>query len=251
MLNPFITAIRTLTIIPVPGKDTDSFSRSLPFFPVVGFLLGGVVSYLFTSAQYINLTQPLLIAAIALLIETLLTGALHIDGLGDVADGFGSRKSRDEVLAILKDSRMGAFGVCAIVFDILLKTVCWAELIKLKMIPVIILSLVISRSIQPLIIVFFPKAQKQSLLNSFNSSKVLTKISVIISFTAAIALCYLFIPVSYLIICTSTALIAAFLFAFWCLYKIGGITGDCVGAISEITEIVVVLAGIIIYNVVL
>jgi len=250
MFSPFITAIRTLTIIPIPGKDAESFRRSLPFFPVVGFLLAGVVSLLVMCAQYIHLNNPLLVAVVILLIETWLTGTLHLDGLGDVADAFGSRKSGDEMITVMKDSRMGAFGVCAILFAILLKTVCWYELLKINMVAVIMFSLIVSRSIQPLLITFFPKAGKQSLLNTFSSHGTVVKAGVIVSFIATVALCYLFIPLTMLGICSISALAAAFLFALRCIHKIGGITGDCVGAANEIAEVTVLFSGIVVSGIV-
>lgn len=247
MINPLLTAIKTLTVIPVPGKDNGSFARSLPFFPVVGFLLGGAVSYCIKGVQYSNLDNALLLAVIALIIETVLTGGLHIDGLGDVADGFGSRKSKEEILAIFKDSRLGVFGVCAVVFDLLLKTICWAALIQINLLSIIVLSLVAGRSIQPLIILFFPKVQKQSLLNAFQSSNTGIKVSVIVSFCVATSLCCLFIPLTFLLLCMVTAFITTLLFSIWCAYKIGGITGDCVGAVNEIVEVSVLVGGIMIY----
>ena len=125
MIQDILTAFRTLTIIPIPGKDTENFSRSLCFFPLIGALLGFVVILLVHSAGAIGSKHPFVLALLSMAIVTWLTGGLHIDGLGDVADAFGGGKNKEHILELLKDPAMGSFGVCAIVFDILIKAGCW------------------------------------------------------------------------------------------------------------------------------
>ena len=95
MLHDMLTAFRTLTIIPIPGKDTEIFSRSLCFFPLVGALLGFVVLILYHSAGAIGFKHPFILALLSMAIVTWLTGGLHIDGLGDVADAFGGGKAKE------------------------------------------------------------------------------------------------------------------------------------------------------------
>jgi len=246
MIKPLTTAFRILTILPIPGKDTDNFSHSIPFFPVVGLLLGAVVFVIFKGSELISFDYTLITSIIALLIVTLLTGALHIDGLGDVADGFGSGKSKEEILTIFKDSRMGTFGVCAIVFDLLIKTFCWNELFKAGEIYVIIMSLIISRCIQSLYLVFLPTARETSTLSPFikNSNPIKISVLCVVALFFALSSYYAgFIPS---ILYFMSASFIAILFGIYCMKKIGGITGDCVGAINEISEVGVLGAGILI-----
>jgi adenosylcobinamide-GDP ribazoletransferase len=121
-----ITAIRTLTLVPAPGRDTEDLARALPYFPLVGAAIGAAVA---CAARAVagGLEWTSGAGAIGVGLSTLLTGGLHLDGLGDVFDSFGGR-SRERKLEIMKDPRMGSFGVIAIVTCLLLKLVSLARL---------------------------------------------------------------------------------------------------------------------------
>ena len=105
MFEPVVTAIRTLTIVPVPGRDSANPASALPVFPLVGAALGIL---LYCTATGLSLLFPgraliggLLVTAIAILI----TGALHLDGFADVADAFGCGRRRERILEIrLRDA---------------------------------------------------------------------------------------------------------------------------------------------------
>ncbi|MCM3268227.1 adenosylcobinamide-GDP ribazoletransferase [Paenibacillus elgii] len=122
-------AFQFLTRLPVPVKldyNDALFRRSVVFYPFVGLVLG-----LITAAAGLLLTSvlpPLPAAALLLGIWVLLTGALHLDGLMDTADGILSHRSRERMLEIMKDSRVGAMGVIAAVLVLLLK---WSLLTEL------------------------------------------------------------------------------------------------------------------------
>ena len=249
MIRPIITAFRTLTILPIPGKDTEHFPRSIPFFPFVGLLLGAIVYGVYKSAEFIGFDYSLIVTIIALLVITVLTGALHIDGLGDVADGFGSGKSKEEILTIFKDSRMGTFGVCAIAFDLLIKTFCWNELFKAGEIYVVIISLIISICIQSLYLAFLPTAGETSTLSPFSKNNNLIKFSVLCVFALFFVLSSYYAGFIPSILYFLSASFIAILFGIYCMKKIGGITGDCVGAVNEISEITVLITGILLVNV--
>ena len=178
---PIVTAFRTLTIIPVPGKETDDFPLSIGGFPLVGLFLGGVVSLFYCVVQPWTASMSSLFVLLALATESFLTGALHLDGLGDCADAFPGKSNRERILEILKDSRMGTFGICAIVFDLLFKFVLWSFWFEHGRISPVIISLLLS------------------------------------------------------------AAVVTVLWAVYCKGKIGGITGDCLGALNEIVEVTVPL----------
>ena len=248
MIRPIITAFRTLTILPIPGKDTEHFPRSIPFFPFVGLLLGAIVYGVYKGAQLIGFDYSLIVAVIALVIITVLTGILHVDGLGDVADGFGSGKSRERILEIFKDSRMGAFGICAIVFDLLLKTFCWSELFKAGEIYVIIISLLFSRCAQSLFLISLPVAIETSILSRLSKSNIPIKISVLCVFILFVALGGYFVGYMHSILYAVSVVLVAILFSIYCMKKINGITGDCVGAVNELSEVAVLIAGLFLIN---
>jgi len=245
MLRAVITAFRTLTIIPIPGRDTEHFSRSLWFFPLVGALLGFVVLILYHGAWLMGLKPPLVVAVFCLAVATWLTGALHIDGLGDVADGFGAGKTKEEIQEILKDPRKGSFGVCAIVFDVLIKAGCWQFFFDCGAPWFIFWSLVFSRAMQGLAIAFLPNARTGSIAAPFGQGAKFSRMSVVLAFlVVGLAAAWLVSPGASLVFALCSLLVTS-VFALYCWRKIRGITGDCVGATNELVEISVLLGGMV------
>jgi adenosylcobinamide-GDP ribazoletransferase len=130
-LRHFLLAIQFFTRIPVIGRVADwvGFSptmlrASAAHFPGVGVIVGGLVALL-TAALLTALPPgpfaPLVAAALGTVFSVLLTGGFHEDGLADVADGLGGSQDRERALVIMKDSRVGAFGVLAVVLALLTK----------------------------------------------------------------------------------------------------------------------------------
>ncbi|MBW2028896.1 MAG: adenosylcobinamide-GDP ribazoletransferase [Deltaproteobacteria bacterium] len=117
----FITAVRTLTIIPLPGQE-GAFHDSLPWFSLVGLLLGLV--YYSLGSLWTGLLAPDWAAggaALLILLDIIVTGALHLDGVADFADAMGRKGDKEARLATMKDPRVGAFGVIALVIVLLTK----------------------------------------------------------------------------------------------------------------------------------
>ncbi len=243
MWSALLTAFRTLTILPLPGTDTPRLSRTLPFFPLAGAFLGLLV-LLFGRAALSGFGSPAVLAVLALALVVFLTGGLHLDGLGDVADAFGGGRSRERVLEILKDTRMGSFGVAAIAFDLLLRAAGWQHCLEQGEPTVIFWSLVFGRSAQALALVCFPNARPDSIAAPFGRAKPADRALGIGTFliTAAAAAC-LTGPLQALLYagCAAAVTLA---FGLYCRRRIGGITGDCLGATNELAEIAVLLAGI-------
>lgn len=127
-MNGFLGAIAFLTRVPARARVVrpDDLARSVPWFPAVGFLVGVAVGGGYALA--VQLVPPLAAAALALGAGLLLTGAFHEDGLGDVADAFGGGRDRDDVVRILHDPRQGTFGVAAISLSLLVRAAALASL---------------------------------------------------------------------------------------------------------------------------
>jgi adenosylcobinamide-GDP ribazoletransferase len=245
MLRAMITAFRTLTIIPIPGKDTEDFSRSLCFFPLVGALLGFVVLFVCYGAAAIGFKHLFVLALLSMAVVTWLTGGLHIDGLGDVADAFGGGKNKEHILQLLKDPAMGSFGVCAIVFDILIKAWCWEFFLEKGNPWFIFWSFVFSRSMQGVAIAFIPNASAESIAAPFGQGGKSARISVILTcLVTGLAAAWLLSPPAALVFALCS-LAVTLVFGFYCWRRIQGITGDCVGATNELVEIGVLLGGVV------
>ena len=120
-MRHFIAAIQFITIIPVGRADTFDPPRMIPYFPVVGLLLGILMAVFdqFATALWSRPVASLL----DVLFLAVLTGAFHLDGLGDSADGLLGQRPKEKALTIMKDSRLGTMGLVAIVFGLAVK---WA-----------------------------------------------------------------------------------------------------------------------------
>lgn len=245
MLRAMLTAFRTLTILPLPGKDTESFSRSLCFFPLVGAVLGFVVLLLHHGAEAIGFNHPFVLALLSMAFVTWLTGGLHIDGVGDVADAFGGGKNKEHILQLLKDPAMGSFGVCAIVFDILIKAGCWQFFFERGNPWFIFWSFVFSRAMQGLVIAFIPNARAESIAAPFGQGGNFAKTSVILAYLFAALAAGWLLSFPAALVCALCSLGATWVFIFYCLRKLQGMTGDCVGAANEIAEISVLVGGMV------
>ena len=244
MLRDMLTAFRTLTILPLPGKDTTDFSRTLFFFPLVGGFLGFLTFALLAGAERVGFAHPQVLSALSVALITWLTGCLHVDGVGDVADAFGAGKGKERILEILKDPRMGSFGVTAIVLDLLIKVWCWQFFLARGEVGVIVWSLVFARSMQGLFIAFVPNARTGSIAGAFGVKSAFGKAMVVLSFLIAGSINAIEASISTALLYAASSLVVSALFGLYCVKKIGGITGDCVGTANELVEISVLLSAI-------
>jgi adenosylcobinamide-GDP ribazoletransferase len=244
MVRSILTAFRTLTILPIRGKDTDQFSSTLCFFPVVGAFLGFLVLLLYRVGGIIQFEHTAILALLALAVITWLTGGLHLDGLGDVADAFGGGKTKEHVLQILKDPRMGSFGVCAIVFAVLMKAWCWQACFEKNDPWMIFWSLVFARVMQGILVALVPSARKESMAAPFGAGGRFPRFAVLVACLIASLAAGWMSSIGTAVIYTGCSLAVTGLAGFYCWKRIRGITGDCVGATNELVEIAVLLGGL-------
>jgi adenosylcobinamide-GDP ribazoletransferase len=111
-------ALGTLSVVPAPMPrkvDRIVAGQAMGFAPVVGLLLGGLAAAVVAGVGALKPEAPLLAGVLGVVVLTVLSGALHLDGLADTADGLGSRRDRDTMLRIMKQSDIGPFGVASIV----------------------------------------------------------------------------------------------------------------------------------------
>ncbi len=126
-MKNFRSALRFMTILPAGRIDEFDAAGMVPWFPVVGLLLGGALALF--DALAVRCWSLSTVAVLEVILLVVMTGALHIDGLGDTADGLFSHRSREKILEIMKDSRIGAMGVVAVSSIMAVK---WAGLSELK-----------------------------------------------------------------------------------------------------------------------
>jgi adenosylcobinamide-GDP ribazoletransferase len=239
-MTRFWQALGFLTVLPVPGsahrKDTD-LGRCVVFFPVIAVIIGLAA---FIAAEALASVFPVTVTAalcVALLVAA--SGALHMDGLADTADGFLSSRPRERILEIMKDSHIGVMGVTAVTCVLVIKTLSLASLEADGLATAAFLMPVAGRC--GLVVgmsLLGPARPEEGLGKTFLEGRKAWE---------AIAASLLLIGLGVLVkgyrglAAALAALAVVWLFSFWCKLKIGGATGDTLGASCELGETVVAL----------
>ena len=249
MFEPVITAFRTLTILPVPGRESKNPASALPFFPVVGAAISMLLYGIAWGAGHLFPQYPLLGALVCVTVVIVLSGALHLDGFADIADAFGGGTTRERTLAILKDSRHGTFGVTTIVLDITAKIILYAWCIDYHHFELPALSVAFSRTVQAWGCSLFPYAIPEGGGTSafFTGSK---RIPLAVASVVLLAAAYRFAGETAAVVITFAAILPVVLFYGVSNGRIGGLTGDCLGAANEIGELALLVTGVLFYTII-
>jgi len=231
-------AFRFLTIIRLPGTigtDVEDLKGTLPFFSLVGLVLGlisGATAWL--AWQFL---PPLVAGVIVTFVLLSFSGALHLDGLADTADGFFSSRNRSRMLEIMRDSRIGVMGVIAVVMVLLLKVSVLSGLERDDAVRAALVMPVAGRTALVMMIFLLPYVRKDGGLGSpfyFNRSNWSLATALVLFFVVGITAMGLNGLVAVIVV-----LSVVFLFSRICHRKIGGATGDTLGASCELAETVV------------
>ncbi len=243
----FLHAVHFLTRVPVPSYaySERALSSSVKFFPLVGLLVGAA-----SAALYLALDPHLprlVTAALVLLFMVCITGCLHEDGLADTADAFGGGWHREQVLTILRDSRIGSYGASALALSLGLRLVLLASLPRVAVLPVLTSAHILCRwTALPLSYHLRPARVAQVGKSEGQGARIaqLTTAATLIGGTvfsfACIALTLRW-RASYAIL---ASLLTTTLSGWYYQKRIGGITGDCFGATNQMTEVAVYLCGV-------
>lgn len=233
IVRSFITALRTLTILSVPGREAERPADSLYFFPLVGAIIGGLVQLVVWSlAGRLNWPGGAAFAGVAVLVW--LTRALHLDGLSDTVDACLAAPERERRLAIMKDPHIGAFGTAAIVLALLCKIVALERLVGTQHLIWIAVPVILSRTVMALVVVNLPYARPEGGKAQifFSGSR---PAHFWVAGSVAIVLCLLL--AGYVgVFAAALALILGLLAVRWMRRTFGGATGDLLGFTGEMTE---------------
>jgi adenosylcobinamide-GDP ribazoletransferase len=237
-----LSAIQFLTRVPLPSADyrPDSLSDSLKFFPFVGALIGGGAALLSkVSTQHL----PRLVSAFVVLVFlVLITGGLHEDGLADTADGFGGGTTREKILLILRDSRIGSYGATALCLSLVGRLILISSLPLDHIAQYLVVANVLSRwTILPLSY-FLPPARDGEGQGA-RIARLTSLFALIVGTAFAFALAAFLLRWQTLAPCAIAIAITLLTGRFYSR-KIGGITGDCFGATTQVTEMTIYLCGV-------
>lgn len=236
-LHAFLGAIRFFTRIPIPDRIPHSealLNHAARYFPAVGLIVGLVSAIIFeTSLTLLPQGVSILIAMAA---SIYLTGAFHEDGLTDMTDGLGGGWEKHRILEIMKDSRVGSYGVIAIAMVLAIKFAC-LESVPAAWVPVLLITgHAFSRYCSVLIMAGMHYVRE----DAFSKSKPLaTQLSgnALIVATLFGLLPLLWLPFGVMV----AGLVCALVATIWLGRKLqkwlGGYTGDCLGAVQQLSEV--------------
>lgn len=225
------------------SKEYVSLSHAVHMYPCAGFVVGliGALTIFIASATGLPSTPVAILAVTAMIFAT---GALHEDGLADMADGFGGGRDRQRKLEIMKDSRIGTYGVLALVFSQALRVAVLAELIELDLTASMICLVVAATSSRAISMLFWfvlPPARTDGLSKTSGQPD---KAALTIAFALTGIIFVLLAPWSFgpiaLVFAVLGGLCSLFLLIWMCKKQIQGQTGDTIGATQQVVELVFV-----------
>jgi adenosylcobinamide-GDP ribazoletransferase len=240
LLQAFLNALGFLTRLPLPKFQQLSLAEASVAFPLAGLLIGGVSGAALAFFSGMAMT-PLIAAGLALAVTALLTGALHEDGLADVADGFGGGSTRERKLEIMRDSRTGTYGVVALVLVLLIKASALASLAALpawQAMAVLAGTGAASRGAMVWLLHAMPPARSDG-LGASAARPVQKDMLIAVALGSVFGLAGLWLGVGLVPALTSMviAAIAAAVMRYIAMRQIGGQTGDVCGALQVVSEV--------------
>jgi adenosylcobinamide-GDP ribazoletransferase len=241
-LRYFFTALGYFTRVPVPrwvGYEPHYLNAAARYFPLVGLLIGGLSALVYLAALQVFPAGVAVLLSMAA--SLLVTGAFHEDGLADCADAFGGAYTREDVLRIMHDSRIGAFGAIALMIALALKWQTLAALPPLRAAGLMIAAHAASRTaaISYLVTLDYVRAEGKA-------KPVAQRLSgAAFALAALFGLPALFWP-DWRFGCAALMLLVVLRLAMgrYFLRRIGGYTGDCLGFAQQIFELAVYLLGL-------
>lgn len=235
-MKSLIAAFQFLTVCPFVSRiacDERDIGRSTPWFPLVGLLVGAAVALLDRGVSL--LFPPLLSSVIAVVALIAASGGLHMDGLADTADGFLSSRPRERMLEIMRDSRTGAMGVLGILCVFSLKVAAVASAPAALRWQALLLMPFAGRCSMVIQLALLPYARTGGLCSVFVQNA--RRLDVILTL---IILCAVsgWIGGLFGLYAAGASVATVVLFSLWCRNKIGGFTGDTLGAGCEGVELI-------------
>jgi adenosylcobinamide-GDP ribazoletransferase len=245
LLTQLRLAVSFLTIIPVidqrPASD-DAVAASFEWFPIVGLALGTMLAA--EDWLLAHVFAQVIRSVLIIISLTVVTGAVHLDGLADTADALGAGRDRERALEILRDSRVGTFGASAIFFDLTLKILAVSTFVGHRRYTALILGPMLARWAMLLVAWRLPYLRASgsgSTLLSNESKNLVPRLA----FVAIVTLIAILIRGRGAMrpIALATAVAIAIVFVMRLFYRrwLGGVTGDLIGACGELVEIAVLV----------
>lgn len=259
-LKLFFTALSFYSRLPGPAYVHQDNAHNLPdsirYLPVVGWIIGLITASVFMAGAY--LFGDAIAILLAMVASILLTGAFHEDGFADVCDGFGGGWTREKILHIMKDSRLGTYGVAGLTLLMGLKFAALLQLFTetftdaniITIIGLFIVAHSLSR-FAAITIVFnhsYARVEESKASGAVEKGKIVNLILAgVFTLVPLLALTSYLAQPALLLIVFPVLLFSLYLGAYFKKW-IGGYTGDCLGAVQQLTEVTIYLSYILIWK---
>jgi adenosylcobinamide-GDP ribazoletransferase len=237
-LHIFLTAVMFYTRIPVPRNlpySDQMLNQATRWFPFIGWIVGGIGAGVFYGLQFVF---PVNLAVLLSMIATIfVTGAFHEDGFADFCDGFGGGYTKEKILTIMKDSRIGTYGSIGLVGMLATKLLSLSS-IDVKLIPLLLVAGHALSRLMPVLVIFtleYARADLESKSKPIGKKGKTTDLLMAIFFgLSGLA----FLPLLYSAIIVPALLLVTVVFRKYITGKLGGYTGDCMGALQQLSEVI-------------
>jgi len=238
-VSRFLAALQFLTIIRLPWRRDvrlEELGRSTGYFPLIGLIIGLILvglNWLFGLVLPSAVATALLIVSLAVI-----SGALHLDGFVDTCDGIAGHKTVEARWKVMRDSRVGGFGIVGVVLLLLVKYVSLSSIPEPLLLTTLVLMPVVSRWAMAYAIFTYPYARPSGLGKAFKRGTSWPRFTMatIIAVAVAVVLAQLVgLGIMFLIWVITVAMAAYF------KSKFSGLTGDNYGAINEVAEVAVLI----------
>ncbi|MEZ5691920.1 MAG: adenosylcobinamide-GDP ribazoletransferase [Rickettsiales bacterium] len=236
MIQKFLLTLSFFTRIPAgkQGFGKLTLADCAVFFPIMGAFIGLIIGVFYISALYIGITNYIA-AWLSIIFYLLLTGGLHEDGLADTADGLASGRSREQKLAIMRDSHIGSYGVLALITIIALKSLLISELtLNAQSLYIFIIAAAVSRAFMVLIMRTMPYARNDGLAATCGKP---TEINTLVTISIASSTLLLATSPTTAFSCVTALFITYIILRYVFNKHFGGITGDTLGASQQVGEV--------------
>ena len=238
------TSIVFLTRLPVPRNPAatgDELAQASWAFPIAGIVVGLIGALTYGLAYKFGL-RPWPSAVLSLVATLVVTGCLHEDGLADTADGFGGGATRERKLEIMRDSRIGTYGVCALIVSILIRAGALASLSDPRTVAfALIAAHGAARATLPLFMTLLPSSRSDGLSHAAGQP---SRDRLVIAGALGILILAIFLGPLHGLIAVILLAVAVGMMAWLSSAQIGGQTGDVIGALEQVGEIVVLLVAL-------
>lgn len=233
-LRSAIVAAQFLTRVPLSrhAGETHELARAVAYFPLIGALVGaGVAGVIAAAAPLLGLDVAIVAG---LVFGALLTGAFHEDGLADACDGLGGGFTRDRALEIMRDSRIGSYGAVALVLLYAARFTLFRTLGVAELLLALPVASALGHAGGVVLMAWLPNARNEGVADDVAHSLGRGTIAIAMATPLIIAAVLCGIAAPMLVAAATVVTVAA---VFYLRYRLGGITGDCLGAVNVVVEV--------------